>query len=52
MENIFINGYSCICNIGDNIEEIFKNLIDLNDGFLKKREDIIKGSSLYFGTVN
>lgn len=51
MNNILINGYSCICNAGGDINEIFDNLINQNTSLLKKREDIIKGSSFYFGTA-
>lgn len=46
-----ITNYDAICNLGNNIDEIFENAISGKDCFLENDNDFIKGKSFYFGKV-
>lgn len=51
MEDIFINAYSSISNLGRNIEEMFANALKKDADFLTIDENIIKGTPFYFGKI-
>ena len=46
-----ITGYNAICNIGQNIDEIYKNAISGTDSCFDYIEDIIKGTTLRTGRI-
>ncbi len=53
MQNrICITGYDAICNLGNNIDEIFEHALCGKNSFLTPDESIIKGETFYFGKIN
>ena len=52
MTAICITKYDAICNLGDNIDEIFQNAIIDGNSHLKKDEKFITGQTFYFGKVH
>ncbi len=51
MCQIYINAYSCICCLGDDIQEIFKNSLRAEPVFFTEDSEIIKGVKFPFGKV-
>ena len=51
MSTVYINAYSAISNLGDDISSIFKNALDENLNFLTLDDTVIRGSSFYFGKI-
>lgn len=49
---IFINAYSSVCNIGNNVREMFSNALKQNADFFTVDGSIVKGSSFCFGKIN
>ena len=49
---ISITSYDAICNLGNNIDEIFENALKGSNEFLSPLEDIVKDKKFYFGKVN
>lgn len=52
MTAICITKYDAICNLGDNIDEIFQNAIIDGNSHLEKDENFITGQTFYFGKVH
>ena len=53
MQNkVFITYYDAICNLGNEIGEIFQNAIIPEKTFLTPDSNLIKGESFYFGKIN
>lgn len=52
MTVISITKYNAICNLGNNIDEIFKNAIEKGNANLEKDNTFISGKSFYFGKVH
>lgn len=52
MTAICITKYDAICNLGDNIDDIFKNAITDGNSHIEKDENFIKGKTFFFGKVN
>ncbi len=49
---IYITSYDAICNLGNNIDEIFENALKGSNEFLTPLEGIVKDKKFYFGKVN
>ena len=49
---IYITSYDAICNLGNNIDEIFENALKGSNKFLTPLEGIVKDKKFYFGKVN
>lgn len=49
---IYITNYDAICNLGNNIDEIFENALKGSNEFLSPLEGIVKDKKFYFGKVN
>ena len=52
MKKIYITDYSCICNLGANIKEIFLNAINANSNKLIPDSNFIKGKTIPVGKVS
>ncbi len=50
-DRVYINAYSAISSIGDDISTMFKNAINEDSEFLTLDDSIVKGSSFYFGKI-
>ena len=51
-KRVWITGYDAICNLGNDIDGIFKNAINSKNSFLTPDDSIIKGETFYFGKIN
>lgn len=52
MTVICITKYDAICNLGDNIDEIFETAITDGNKHLEKDDNFIQGKTFFFGKVN
>ena len=53
MQNtLHISKYEAICNLGNSIDEIFKNALLCENSFLTKDSSIVKGQEFYLGKIN
>ena len=43
MTGVYINTYSAVSNLGDDISSMFFNAIDINSNFLTLDDTVIKG---------
>lgn len=50
--NLHISKYEAICNLGNSIDEIFKNAILSDNSFLTLDSNIVKGQKFYLGKIN
>ena len=51
-KRVWITGYDAICNLGNDIDGIFKNAINSKNSFLTPDDSIIKGETFYFGKIS
>lgn len=52
MQNkIYITGYEAICNLGNNMDEIFQNALKASNEFLTPDTDFLPDCTFYFGKV-
>lgn len=51
MTGVYINTYSAVSNLGDDISSMFFNAIDINSNFLTLDDTVIKGEPFYFGEI-